>query len=327
MTVISIDFHPRGVHDTAMMHALKIWLRAFRLHYVPSSILSAILGSVMAWSHYHTFRPLEFFLVLAGVCLNHIGLNMIDDVYDYRNAVDRKTQSDKNPYTGGSGILTEGLLAPYQMLTGACICFAVTALIGFYLAYRCGWGIVLLGVIGLASSLFYTAPPIQFGYRGYGELGLFVNFGPVLVLGSYYAQVPVFHFNAFMISLIPGALMWSMIMINEIPDYDDDRRGGKWTLVARYGRETGVLFYTAGLSAAYFLIVVSVIFNLAGPYFLLALVTVPMAFASLKMIRMNDPYPQRLGAANRTMLYIHAVTLTMMILSYIPGIVANAQIS
>jgi 1,4-dihydroxy-2-naphthoate octaprenyltransferase len=309
------------------MDTLTIWLRAFRLHYVPTSILSAVLGTVMAWSHYHIFKPFEFFLVLIGVSMNHIGLNMIDDVYDYRNTVDQKTKGVKNPYTGGSGVLTEGLLVPQQMLTGAYLCFAVTSLIGVYLTYRCGWGILFIGVFGLASSLFYTTPPIKFGYRGFGELGLFINFGPVLVMGSYFAQMPVFHFNPFFISFIPGALMWSMIIINEIPDYDEDRRGGKWTLVARYGQKNGVGLYAAGLSITYILIISAVIFNLANAYSLLALITAPLALWSLKVARLNYSHPECFVAANRTMIYIHAITLIMMIASYIPGIMTHTKMS
>jgi 1,4-dihydroxy-2-naphthoate octaprenyltransferase len=259
--------------------------------------------------------------------MNHIGLNMIDDVYDYRNAVDQKTKGVKNPYTGGSGVLTESLLKPKQMLTGAYLCFAVTSLIGVYLTYRCGWGILFIGVFGLASSLFYTTPPIKFGYRGFGELGLFINFGPVLVMGAYYAQVPVFHFNPFLISFIPGALMWSMIIINEIPDYNEDYGGGKWTLVVRYGQENGVGLYAAGLSVAYILIIISVIFNLTSTYSLFALITAPLALWSLKIARRNYSHPQCFVAANRMMLYIHAITLIMMILSYIPEISAYMKMS
>jgi len=281
----------------------------------------------MAWSQYHIFKPFEFFLVLIAVSMNHVGLNMIDDVYDYRNAVDQKTKGVKNPYTGGSGVLTEGLLTLQRMLTGAYLCFAITSLIGIYLTYRCGWGIFFIGIFGLASSLFYTKPPIKFGYRGFGELGLFINFGPVLVMGSYYAQIPVFHFNPFLISFIPGALMWSMIIINEIPDYDEDHGGGKWTLVVRYGQKNGVGLYAAGLSVAYILIIIAVIFNLASAYSLLALITVPMALWSLKIARLNYSHPQRLIAANRTMLYIHAITLIMMIASYIPEIMTHTKMS
>jgi 1,4-dihydroxy-2-naphthoate octaprenyltransferase len=303
-----------------MIQSLTIWLRAFRLHYVPTSILSAVLGTVMAWSQYHTFKPLEFFLVLIGVSINHIGLNMIDDVYDYRNAVDQKTKGIKNPYTGGSGILTEGFLLPQHMLMGAYICFAVTFSIGIYLTYRCGWGILLIGIFGLTSSLFYTMPPIKFGYRGFGELVLFINFGPVLVMGSYYSQIPIFHVNPFVVSFIPGALMWSMIIINEIPDYEEDRRGGKWTLVARYGQKNGVGLYAAGLSFAYFLIIISVFFHITSAYLLLALITLPMALWSLKIAKRHYSHSLHLVTANRTMIYIHALTLIMMIFSFIPEV-------
>jgi 1,4-dihydroxy-2-naphthoate octaprenyltransferase len=113
-----------------------------------------------------------------------------------------------------------------------------------------------------------------------------------------------------------------MIIINEIPDYNEDRRGGKWTLVARYGQKNGIRLYAIGLSVAYLLIIASVIFNLASPYFLLALITAPMALRSLKIARLNYSHPQRLIPANRSMIYIHAITLIMMIMSHIPGIAA-----
>ncbi len=165
-----------------------IWFQAVRFHFVPPSFIPAVLCSVIAWFRFEAFDFLAFLLVMAGVTVHHFGLNMLDDVFDYLHFVDRSGAAEKNPYTGGSGVLTEGLLTVREMLVASVICFLVTAVIGFYLAYMKGWPVLVFGFIGMFSSIFYTVPPIKFGYRGFGELMMVINFGPVIGLGSYYVQ-------------------------------------------------------------------------------------------------------------------------------------------
>ena len=122
---------------------------------------------------------------------------------------------------------------------------------------------LLIGAIGILSSIFYTVPPVKFAYRGFGELGLLVNFGPVLVMGSYYVQRQTLDMEPVILSLVPGFLMWSMIVINEIPDYEEDRQSGKMNLVARFGRKTGVVLYQAGPLCAFGTLAGSVLFGVA----------------------------------------------------------------
>ncbi len=92
------------------------WIQAFRLHYVPTSIFPALLGSVIAWAAFREFNFWYFILVIIGVTVHHIGLNMIDDVFDYLHAVDRSHGEEKNPYTGGSGVLTGDSFPPVTCL-------------------------------------------------------------------------------------------------------------------------------------------------------------------------------------------------------------------
>jgi 1,4-dihydroxy-2-naphthoate octaprenyltransferase len=148
---------------------------------------------------------LALLLVVAGVALNHIGLNMIDDVFDHLHVIDGiETSTGKNPFTGGSGVLTEGLLTVRQMTTVACLCFSLTAAIGLYLTYACGILVLLFGIFGMASSVLYTMPPIKFVYRGWGEAAHLVNFGPVILLGSYVVQTGRLSWETFLVSLVPG---------------------------------------------------------------------------------------------------------------------------
>lgn len=296
---------------------LRIWHQAVRFHFVPPSILPAVLGSVIAWSRFRVFDLSMFLLVVVGVTINHFGLNMMDDVFDYLQAVDRSEGEEKNPYTGGSGVLTEGLLSVREMLTGAVLCFVTTALIGFYLAYRCGWVVILLGVIGMASSLFYTMPPIKFGYRGFGELGLLVNFGPIIALGSYYVQTEALALEPLLASLILGLMMWSMVIINEIPDYDEDRRGGKWNLVARFGREAGIGMYTAGLVAAYTVLFFCILLDVTPFLTFLGFASIPLTLKSLRLLKAHYLDKMKLIPANLTMIRIHTLTGLSLIAGYI----------
>ncbi len=296
--------------------AWRIWYRATRFHFVPPSILPAILGSVIAWSRSHVFDAGLFCLVVAGVTINHVGLNMIDDVFDYLQNVDTAAD-EKNPYTGGSGVLTEGLLTAGQMFRGAMICFAATALIGFYLTWTCGWVVLVFGVIGMASSLFYTMPPVKFGYRGFGELGLLVNFGPIIVLGSYYVQTGTMALEPLLASLILGFMMWSMIIINEIPDYEEDRRGGKWNLVARFGRKTAVKLYTGGLVAAYTILLLSILLKVAPLLALFGFASLPLTLKSLRLLKANYRDRIKLVPANLAMIRVHALTGISLILGYL----------
>jgi 1,4-dihydroxy-2-naphthoate polyprenyltransferase len=295
----------------------QVWIRAFRLHFVLPSVLPGILGAVIAWSHGYSLKPAEFLLVVVGVAVNHFGLNMIDDVFDYLHVVDLKKSDEKNPFTGGSGVLPDGLLTVREMLAASAFCFGTTIFIGLYLTYTCGMTVLVLGLIGMASSVFYTMPPVKFGYRGCGELGLLVNFGPVIVLGSYFVQAGRLAWEPLLASLILGFMMWSMIIINEIPDYETDRKGGKNNLVVIFGRKTAVGLYGGGLALAYLTPFVGIYFQLLSSYTLLAWMSLPLAWRSLKFLIPYLDDPIRMAPANLAMIKVHALTGAALIGAYL----------
>jgi len=296
--------------------ALRVWFKAVRFHYVPPSFLPAILGSLIAWSsHYRPDIP-AFLLVVVGVTMNHFGLNLLDEVCDYLHGVDGSDE-ERNPYTGGSGVLTEGLLTPRQVASAAVICFAVTSLIGVYLAMTCGWPILAFGVFGVFCSVFYTLPPVRFAYRGLGELGLLVNFGPVIGLGAYYVQTETLAVEPLLVSLVLGVMMWSEIVINEIPDYEEDRSGGKMNLVARFGRRNATLLYVAGLVVAYLVLIVTVVSGLAPTVIVTGLVSLPLAAKSVRILRANYLNKMEMMPANLAMIRVHFLTGVALIAAYL----------
>ncbi|MEN6374536.1 MAG: prenyltransferase [Smithella sp.] len=296
---------------------IAIWIRAFRLHFVIPAMLPALLGSVIAWSQGYPFHILNFLLVMIGITLNSMGLNMLDDVIDFKNAADRKLNSEKNPYSGGSGVLTGNMLTAGKMLAASVLCFAGTTFTGAYLFWVCGWPVLFLALFGLLSSIFYTTPPIKFGYRGFGELGLLVNFGPVIVLGAYFVQTGRFGLEPLLASLILGLIMWSMIIINEIPDYEDDRHACKWNLVARFGRHAGLMLYIIGLIAAYAVLILMVLTSVSSPLVLFGLISLPWALHSILVAGRFLDNPIHIAPANLSIIKAHTVTGLGLIMSYL----------
>ena len=296
---------------------LAPWVQAVRVHFVPPSFLPVTLAAAVAWARWQVFDPLAFLLVFIGVTVHHFGLNMLDDLLDYLHAVDRAWGDEKNPYTGGSGVLTEGLLTVQDLKRGAAVCYGITIAVWIYLAFLKGWPVLAIGAVGILSSIFYTVPPVKFAYRGFGELGLLVNFGPVLVMGSYYVQRQTFDVEPLVVSLIPGFLMWSMIVINEIPDYEEDRRSGKMNLVARFGRRAGVFLYQAGLLCAFGVLAGSVLLGAASPWALLGLLALPTAFQSVRILRDNYEDRLKMIPANIAVIKVYLITGVAMIAGYL----------
>lgn len=306
-----------SIETSSFPSHLQVWVRALRLHFILPSILPGILGGIIAWSHGYPLKWIEFLLTVIGVAVNHCGLNMVDDVFDYLHQVDQRGKDEKNPFTGGSGVLTAEWLSVREMLAASAACFALTILIGLYLSSVCGAVVLILGLLGMASSVFYTMPPVKFGYRGFGELGLLVNFGPVIVLGAYFVQAGRLSWEPFWVSLILGLMMWSMILINEIPDYEADRQGGKNNLVVRFGKKKAVVLYKAGLILAYLVPVLGVSWGMLTPYTLLACISVPLAWRSVVILHEYREDPLRLAPANLMMIKVHALTGLALIAAYL----------
>jgi len=95
-------------------------------------------------------------------------------------------------------------------------------------------------VIGVLSGYFYTA---EFAPRGVGEIIVGLNFGPLLVIGSFFVQTQIITYESIAASVPLGILILEVLWVNEIPDFDADARAGKKTLVTRIGRKKAADVY------------------------------------------------------------------------------------
>jgi 1,4-dihydroxy-2-naphthoate octaprenyltransferase len=306
---------------------LGVWWKAFRFHFTSASFMPGILGGMIAWSTDGKFLPEYFLLVMFGLLLNHMALNMTDDYYDFRHLVDVFATDGKNPYTGGSGLLSSGLIYPRQMRNVFVTFYVIAIGIGIFLGIQRGAFILFLLGFGFFCAYFYTAPPIRFGYRGVGELAQLVCFGPGIGIGAYYVQAQRISWEAFWGTLPFGIMLFSMITINEIPDYLEDRRGGKMNLVARFGREGGVRLFTMSLLLAYAVILIGVMLESIPVLGLISLLTLPIAFKTISVLRSHYQEPIRMAPANLGMICAHNFTAILLALAYfIEGFRSDALI-
>jgi 1,4-dihydroxy-2-naphthoate octaprenyltransferase len=297
----------------------EVWWKAFRFHFTSASFMPGILGGMIAWTADGKFHVGYFLLVMLGLILNHIALNMTDDYYDFRHLVDVFATDGKNPYTGGSGLLSSGLIQPQRMRQVFVTFYLIAIGIGIFLGVMRGPLILLLLAIGFFCAYFYTAPPVRFGYRGFGELAQLLCFGPGIGIGAYFVQAQRISWEAFWGTLPFGIMLFAMITINEIPDYFEDRRGGKLNLVARFGREAGVWLFIASILSAYGAILGGVILKRIPILGLISLLTFPIACKTISILRAYYQEPMKMAPANLGMICTHNFTAILLAVAYFIG--------
>jgi len=194
--------------------------------------------------------------------------------------------------------------------------YLLTIIIGLYLTAQRNWTKFAIVAFGISRAYFYTAPPIRYGYHGLGELSQLINFSLTIGLGAYYVQAMNFSWEAAIVLLPLGFMMFSMITINEIPDEKEDKQGGKNNLVVLFGASRAVWFYGLSMSCAYLIILIAPLFHLASSWIYMSLLTFPWFLKAFLIARKNYQNALRLAPANMLTIKIHNVTGILLILAY-----------
>lgn len=300
-----------------MRSKLSLWLEEVRAPFFTATIVPVLLGSAVAWAREDTFHWGFFFLALLGGLFLHAGTNVANDYYDHLSGADENNFTFVRPYTGGSRMIQRGLLSPREVLTGALLFFAAGALIGLYLALERGPWLWLLGLVGIFSGFFYTAPPFRLAATGLGELFVGLNFGLLMTLGAYYVQAQELAWEP-VITAIPVALLIAGVLyINEFQDMEADAGAGKTHLVVRLGRRRGVLLYEGIVGGTYLAIVVGVAAGAVSPFALLALPTALIGLQAVRTARRHYDEYLKLAPANAATVMIHMLAGLLLALGYV----------
>jgi 1,4-dihydroxy-2-naphthoate polyprenyltransferase len=266
----------------------RIWLVAARPRTLPAAISPVLVGTALAGSEVG-FRPLAFVAALFGSVFIQIGTNLANDYSDARRGADTEDR------LGPVRVTASGLVAPRQVLVATWLAFAVAVAFGIYLVAVAGWQLLIVGVASILAGVLYTGGPRPYGYEGLGELFVFLFFGLVAVVGSYYVQSEDLRPLAFGLAMPIGLLAASILIVNNVRDIDTDRRAGKRTLAVRLGRLGARRLYAGALLVAFALD--PVLAATAGkPWLLLALLAAPLAPPLLRAVGTRVDGPSLNGA-------------------------------
>lgn len=302
-----------------MPNKLKVWLKAIRAPFLTATIIPIVLGAVVAWAQYDAFHWGYFALTLIGGIFIHIGVNLSNDYFDHLSRNDWNNQTP-TPFSGGSRVIQDGVIKPYQILMVALISFALGSLIGLYLNYTLPGNVILyIGIIGVFLGFFYTGKPIQIGYKGLGlgELATGLGFGPVMVVGSYYVQTQQLTPIPFLVS-VPVALLIALVLyINEFPDYEADKSVNKKTLPVILGRERAAYLFYGLLLSTYLYTIILVILGIIPVFGLITILTFPLAVKIIKVTMAHKDKPFELIPANASTIMVHLSFGAGLIIAYV----------
>ncbi len=276
---------------------MKNWIQAARVYIVGASVLPAVLGALQAFYEKGGFDLTLFVCTLVGVALIHFAANLLNDYYDYRSGVDLNNPEGVFPFSGGSRVIVEGKIKPEAVFRGAAVCLVIASIIGIYLTWRVGILVLIWGVFGILTSIYYVHPRFNLTNMGFGELAVGLNFGVLTVSGAYYVQTGAITLSCIMAS-IPIALIIALILfVNEFPDFSGDKLAAKMTAVVRLGRRRASYLLVMLLIITELSVLFNAVYGFTNLWSLTGLLTLPfIVHAAVYSLKYYDNIPRMIPA-------------------------------
>lgn len=285
----------------AHVNTISVWLREARANFLLLAVALVMVGGAAA-KHAGTFHIGLFLLTMTGVLIAHASVNFFNEYSDWRSGIDSHTL--KTPFSGGTGTLQEGLLKPSHVRIAAWGTLTVAFLIGLRLAFLSGWPVLLLMAVGGLTTILYTEYLARWTL---GELASGLALGSLVVLGAFYVQTGAFTSTSVWASVPPGLLTFLLLFLNEFPDTDADRAGGRRHLVIVLGKPRAAVLYAVLLCGVYLCIGAGVLVGGMPPWTLLGLLTLPLAVrTALLVLRHRADTPRLIPALGMNVLVVLA---------------------
>lgn len=243
------------------------WIIGARPRTLPAAVAPVAVATALAASDASALPALLALLVSLAL---QIGVNYAND---YSDGI-RGTDSDR---VGPTRITASGLATPASVKRAAFISFALAAVAGLALASMTSWWLIAVGLAAILAAWGYTGGKNPYGYIGLGELFVFIFFGVVATVGTYFVQTEEITTDSLLISIPMGTFACALLAINNIRDRALDAPAGKKTLAVRLGDRKARAFFALLISLGY-----AATIALMNPWALLTLLTLPIAIGLVR---------------------------------------------
>ena len=270
------------------MENLKVWLSAIRLRTLPLSISGIIVAGCFA--HYNGYFNLEIFVLAILTTLSFQILSNLSN--DYGDGV---KGTDNENRIGPERAIQSGKLSPKEVFNGIRICILFSIGLSFLLILS-AFGLnnffyslifFVLAILTIMASIKYTVGKSAYGYKGLGDIFVFIFFGFVSVIGSYFLFAKKIDYVVIFPAIAIGLLSVAVLNLNNMRDIESDKKSGKNTLAVKLGRKKSKQYHFFLVGGAIFTIILFLILYYRSPYNLIALIIFVPLSLHLKLVKTN----------------------------------------
>jgi len=259
-----------------------------------------------------------FFLGLAAALFTHLSANLINDYADSKSGADFQ---DKRFYQffGGSKLIQEKIFTENFYLELAIFFVAISCISVIWLALILhNFSVIIYYSFIIFLGWSYSTRPIQFSYHRMGEVVIFLLFGPAPVMGGYFIQTGAFpDIKSFILSLPFGFFTTAILFANEIPDFPEDKKAGKFTWVGFLGPRKSFLLYYLIVACGFISILFGFGLGILGPVSLFAFLGLVPAVKAAGILRKHYADKMKLMDSSRLTIAVHTIVGIILILDMI----------
>ncbi len=245
------------------------WILGARPRTLPAAIAPVLVASALAGSEFNWFRAA---LALKVSLWLQIGVNFANDYSDGIKGTDANR-------IGPTRLVGSGLATARSVKFAAFISFGIASICGLWLAILTSPILIAVGILSIAAAWSYTGGRKPYGYSGFGEISVFVFFGLVATIGSFYVQTQRITLMSFIVAIPMGALSCALLAINNLRDLNQDAIAGKKTLAVRMGDSAARRAFVTLLVLAHVGAIATLI-----PTTLLTLLVAPLTFSLARQV-------------------------------------------
>lgn len=293
---------------------LKVWLRAIRIRFLLASIISVALGlAINSWQN-NTFDIGFAALTFVGVAALHASVDLLNDYWDYKRQIDTDTQRTK--FSGGTGVLPEGLLKPQQVYRAGMLMLIIGSAVGAFFIFERGITIAVILGFAIVSIYFYSTRIVD---SGLGEVFVAIK-GAMIVLGTYFVQSSHITSEPIIAGIVSGVLSSTVLFVNSFPDYDADKKHGRKTLVIVLGKDKASSAIWVFPGIIYGIIVAGVVSGIFPIVSLMTLATIPMVVRAAISLKKNYEDTNRLVPVMERFVTFGRITGALFVVSFLVDI-------
>lgn len=256
---------------------LNSWLLASRPKTLLAAIVPVLVGSALAVSMKKFYLPYSLVALICSILIQ-IGTNFTNDLYDYLKG------SDTVKRKGPRRVLASGLITINEMKLAIILVFGLTFLLGLYLVFSVGTLILWVGIFSILAGIMYTAGPYPLAYNGLGDVFVFIFFGIIGTMGTFYLHTKEISTLSFLASVPVGALITNILVVNNFRDIEEDKEANKNTLAVKFGKNFSKWQFILLIVLSYLVSIVLYLQFDFNFWILLPLSTIPISIILIRML-------------------------------------------